>query len=197
MASKRSPVKTLQPDRTITRLGGKDKDRVVPLRGRPPAWDLEEVFLFGELTDEKAAEIVRRIGRSMVQGDGLRLWICSVGGDVGGGLAIYDALGGHPDAEAIATGTCQSAALLAFLGAERRWCTPNTIFYNHSVRSDLGQFLPAEFSLAALTRLEALPQGTFGPDEARKCGLVLKAPITDAGSDAEWPVDEKLKAGML
>ena len=134
------------------------------------------LYLFGEITDARAGSMVADIDGLMNDENAayrhLRLWICSPGGDLGGALAIHDCLKRHPDLEAIATGNCQSAALVAFLGARTRWATPNTIFHNHEVVNELGQFLPQGFSLPALDLLKELPKGSFGPNEARACRLI-------------------------
>ena len=138
----------------------------------PLARTLEELYLFGEITDEKAGEIVRALARTQAQERRVRLWICSLGGDLGGALANHDALRRCPRSEADATGNCQSAALVAFLGAETRWATPNTIFHNHAIVGTKDESLALNCPLDALEQLQELPVGSFTPDEARQGGLI-------------------------
>lgn len=147
----------------------------------------EDIYLFGEITDGRAEFIVEQIDRSRMRGDRVRFWICSLGGDLGGALAIHDALQRAKGSEAIATGNCQSAALVAFLGAETRWATPNTIFMNHDVTADLGHHLPDDLGLPALEWLKGLPKGTFGPAQARELGIIAtfaEIPVAGAEGDA-------------
>ncbi|HEV1286551.1 MAG TPA: ATP-dependent Clp protease proteolytic subunit [Bryobacteraceae bacterium] len=157
----------------------------------------KDVFLFGQITDIGASEIVQAIEQMRHQGKKLRLWICSVGGDLGGALAIHDALTRDPQAEAIATGNCQSAALLVLLGAAKRWATGNTIFFNHAVRGALGEFMPQEFTLPALEILEKLPKGMFGPDVAEKCGLLTALQVSRAAAGGEYTGSGTVGIGPL
>jgi hypothetical protein len=142
-----------------------------------------EIYLFGEITDDRAGNIVMDIDEARKAGRPVRLWICSLGGDLGGALAIHDALKRAAGSEAIATGNCQSAALVAFLGAERRWCTPNTIFLNHDVRGALGEHLPSHLELPALALLKELPQASFEPERARQLGIVMYFETGRLGKD--------------
>jgi len=134
----------------------------------------EDIYLFGEITDAEACKMVQMVDRIRLYGDKVRLWICSMGGDVGGALAIHDALKRFPGSEAIATGNCQSAALLVLLGAERRWATPNTIFFNHGIlapdRPDVE--FPVEMGFPAVKQLCRSPLGYFDSQQAIEYGLV-------------------------
>lgn len=139
----------------------------------PKMKKVEELYLFGEITDERTYFIVTDIDRARIARKSVRLWICSLGGDLGGAMAIHDALRRTPGSEAIATGNCQSAALVAFLGAERRYATPNTIFHNHEIVGEGGEKLPVELESSAIFELRKYPQGSFGPKTASEFGLVL------------------------
>ena len=162
---------------TIHRKRGEDnRTNVLPV--------LEELYLFGEITDAGAAETVRRIEEIRQRSGRLRMWICSLGGDLGGALAIHDALQRYPGSEAIATGNCQSAALVAFLGAERRFCTPNTIFLNHDIVGAYGEIWPSGMHLPVVVELGAIRRATFGPDLAREFGIVEWPPSAEKGAAA-------------
>lgn len=146
----------------------------------------EDVYLFGEITDQRAEGILWEMADAVKRGKRVRLWICSLGGDLGGALAIHDALQRTPGAEAIATGHCLSAALIVLLGAERRWCTPNTVFLNHAISGDDGQIWPVHVGLPILARLGAIRAGSFGPDLAREFGIVLWQSVVESlGSTVE------------
>lgn len=148
--------------------------------GAPHAVPLEEIFLFGEISDNRAGWIVDQIDHARRAGSRLRVWICSLGGDLGGALAIHDALRRLPDSEAVATGNCQSAALVAFLGAHHRFCTPNTIFLNHDIEGRFGEVWPIGLKLPVLDELGKIRRATFGPDLAKEFGIVefQESPVT-------------------
>lgn len=160
-------------------MGVRDKD--CNQAARLP--ETTDVYLFGEITDAEACKTVQMIDHIRLYGDKMRLWICSMGGDVGGALAIHDALKRFPGSEAIATGNCQSAALLVLLGAELRWATPNTIFFNHAIqaldRPDIE--FPIGICLPAITQLAKFPLGYFDSYKAREWGLLTSL----------WTVGEK------
>lgn len=148
--------------------------------------ELCQLFLFGEITDDRAGMLVMEIERARKAGQRVRVWVSSLGGDLGGALALHDALQRSPGAEAIATGHCLSAALIVFLGAETRWCTPNTIFLNHAITGGDGQIWPLEVGLPILERLGAIRAGSFGPELARDMGLVATfAEVKDGGEVRE------------
>lgn len=166
-------AKTSNVEKVAELPGPRNRTNVTPGdRETLPA--TEEVYLFGEITDERAGWVVGQLACAQANGRRVRLWICSLGGDLGAALAIHDALQRFPGLEAIATGNCQSAALVAFLGAETRWATPNTIFHNHAITGTCGEQFPPGVEMPALKALQQFPFGTFGADLAREYGLIAK-----------------------
>ena len=163
----------------------------------PLAQPTYAVYLFGEITDQRAAEIVQQIEEIRQRAGALRLWICSLGGAFGGALAIHDALRRFLGSTAIATGDCQSAALVAFLGAEHRFSTPNTIFYNHDVVGYLGERFPGDLRLPLIAELTEIPKGWFGRDVAIQCGLLETVRLRDEAATADLPVGQYIGPGGL
>lgn len=129
-----------------------------------------ELVVFGEINAEKVLAVQSGFAIAAGHKRSVRLWICSVGGDVGPALALHDLLARRPEVAVIATGECQSAALIAFLGASRRLATPNVIFLNHEITGVVG--FPEGLKLPAIARLRGCPMGFFDSEEALEAGIV-------------------------
>ena len=135
-------------------------------------------FILDGLDEDQAAEV----------------WICSRGGDVGAALAIHDAFRRHGNVTAIATGECQSAALLAFLGAKRRMATPNTIFLNHAIEGELAEVFPEAMSLPAVEAMKRYDAGIFTSEEALERGVIEHIAIAESKEKPAGPEGPALQA---
>lgn len=98
--------------------------------------DKVEIFITGDITSEKATELLKEIefirGNEDVKKVSFR--INSNGGSVVAGLAMYDAissLSGRVETEAYIYGVCGSAATYPALACDRVRMTANATFYIH------------------------------------------------------------------
>lgn len=98
--------------------------------------DKVEIFITGEITSEKATELLKEIefirGNEDVKKVSFR--INSNGGSVVAGLAMYDAissLSGRVETEAYIYGVCGSAATYPALACDRVRMTANATFFIH------------------------------------------------------------------
>ena len=128
----------------------------------------EKMILTGLIDEHKADFILDALDEDQET----EVWICSRGGEVGAALAIHDAFRRHGNVTAIATGECQSAALLAFLGAKHRMATPNTIFLNHAVVGEGGEQWPEACAIPAIDEMRRWACGSFGAEEALKRAVI-------------------------
>ena len=134
-----------------------------------------EALVFGEINAERVLQVQSALAIAAGHKRPVRVWICSMGGDVGAALALYDLFRRRPDVEVIATGECQSAALIAFLGAHQRRATPNVIFLNHAITGDAGMAameFPAGLKMPAIEVLKTCPQGFFDVSDALETEVV-------------------------
>jgi ATP-dependent protease ClpP protease subunit len=132
------------------------------------------IFAFGPVDADLAERVLWGLEDAAADKRPAKVWICSHGGDVGAALALHDALLRH-HVTAIATGSCMSAGLIAFLGGWVRVATPGTIFFNHEVESLVeGQDIPVDVDagVPVLARLRELPQGIFGVEVALREKLI-------------------------
>jgi ATP-dependent Clp endopeptidase proteolytic subunit ClpP len=92
-----------------------------------------EIYLIGEIDDEKVNDVIQRIQFLDRIGQHIVLYISSPGGLALSAVAIYDILKTvNVKVFTIASGYCQSAALIVFLGGDVRCATPHTRFMIHS-----------------------------------------------------------------
>lgn len=129
-----------------------------------------EMYITGEITSKTLTEVLIEIGAAYDEGTRLHIWISSSGGELLPAFAIHDALARNKHVEAIATGDCQSAALVAFLGARWRLATPSTVFLNHRISGKTA--FPEQLRLAALDALRQCPEGYFDIVTAMQKGLI-------------------------
>ena len=150
----------------------------------------EKMILTGLIDEHKADFILDALDEDQET----EVWICSRGGEVGAALAIHDAFRRHGNVTAIATGECQSAALLAFLGAKRRMATPNTIFLNHAIEGELAEVFPEAMSLPAVEAMKRYDAGIFTSEEALERGVIEHIAIAESKEKPAGPEGPALQA---
>ena len=103
------------------------------LTGRPeigaPILRKGEVYLFGEITEVMAGEVVRKLNE--YRPEELTIYVSTNGGILSAGLAIHDALLQVPKTTVITSGMCASTGTLILLAGKFRTSRPNTQFIVH------------------------------------------------------------------
>jgi len=89
------------------------------------------LYLFEEITALSALKVRQAID----SGEPITIWCNSPGGSVVDALSIYDSIVDRA-VTVIATGQCESAALLVLLAGARRCATPHCRFMYHGVTAD-------------------------------------------------------------
>ena len=130
------------------------------------------IRIFEEITPGLALRVMDALNAADDEGAAVTVWICSRGGDVAAALAMHDAFRRRRGLVAVATGECQSAALLAFLGARQRLATPNTIFMNHRISGVEGECFPEDCRIPAAELAGTYGTGLFGAEEALRRKLI-------------------------
>jgi len=86
------------------------------------------IYLSGEVNTEMYLDLAKRLDK---RPNKINVSLCSEGGDLGAGLAIYDRLKAVPDCTITATGECSSMATVILQAAKLRRATPNCQFLFH------------------------------------------------------------------
>lgn len=136
---------------------------------------MKTLYLFDRISLEMAAGVIEVIQTTVHKQ--IRVFLSSEGGSLGAGLAIYDALR-TKDATIIATGCCESAAMLILQAGKTRLATPNAYFLVHEVSFD-GEPTPdtdAQTRVLAVKIAETIaskltPRINITPDTAYKQAL--------------------------
>jgi ATP-dependent protease ClpP protease subunit len=126
-----------------------------------------EILVVGTIEDEAAREFLVELAEAEKDGWDALVKVSSRGGDLASAFAMHDALAlFKKDAIVLATGQCQSAALLLLFAVPvaRRYATENTIFLNHKVLNQDAVELPPVAPV--MENLAKLREGFFGAKEA-------------------------------
>jgi ATP-dependent protease ClpP protease subunit len=94
------------------------------------------IYLAGEVNTQMYLDIAKRLDK---RPNRINICLCSEGGDLLCGLAIYDRLKAVPNCTITATGENSSAATLILQAGKIRRATPNTQFFFHLTRVDRGK----------------------------------------------------------
>lgn len=92
----------------------------------------KEIVFMGELNDRNVQNLIQQIQENPLS----QIYFSSGGGFLYNGFALYDIFRKYKS-NVIAIGEVASSALLAFLGAEKRYCFENTFFMYHLVEHEI------------------------------------------------------------
>jgi ATP-dependent protease ClpP protease subunit len=138
--------------------------------------------LIGEVGSQMLLDVVQRLNKNPHRANFL---LCSMGGALSEGLAIYDRILAVPKNQVTATGVCASAATVILQAGNWRRATPNTQFMFHLAQfenlQDNKNFKP-HFDLivrnifrermSAISFTRAINQKIFGAAMAKEFGLI-------------------------
>lgn len=97
--------------------------------------NFKKIYLFGEITDESAKEIVSAISEC---DKNFLLFINSPGGSIDAGNSIINAMQWcNREIYTIANGAVYSMAFHVFLYGKKRFAMPNSVFMFHDIKYDL------------------------------------------------------------
>jgi len=126
-----------------------------------------QLFLFGELNDERAATICEAL---LAEPEGeWTLFINSDGGSSFGALALVNLLKAHGRVDTVCLGVAMSGAADVLAAGRRRSIVPNAICMVHQVSWDLGQEFAANLmkNAAFLERLNQQMTAMLARDTGR------------------------------
>lgn len=86
-------------------------------------------YIFGEVSDKTAEEIIRAVNEGTLD----TIWLYSQGGDLMAALAIYDAIVGK-GVTVIGAGYVASSGVVIMLAGDKRYGTKHTRFMTHAVK---------------------------------------------------------------
>ena len=148
------------------------------------------LYIFGDITPAVAGQAIKELddfGHSEIA-------ISSIGGDVGAGLALFDAIRRHK-AKTIAYGSVMSIAFLVFQAGIERLAMPSSLFYVHNVAPVISGVTPTSVKSATWVDivLKRLVTGRSGMEESAYDQLVMSDEVFDANRAVELNFADGIK----
>ena len=123
----------------MTKTRGKLLTKVLPFDIDQILLNTREVFLFGNIDEGKAEQVVKELlALSHVSDNPIALWVNSSGGSVYDGFAIIDVMKGLScPVYTITCGQAMSMASLIAMAGDKRFVTEDSLFLLHDMMTSL------------------------------------------------------------